>query len=70
MPGLLSAAAGWVVVEGAEEAASAMSFSCQEARLMSQRFMPQTSEMSIGATFPRKREARKEETSEMRAVRE
>lgn len=35
---------------------------------MSQRFMPQTSDTSIGATVPRKRDVRKEETREMRDV--
>lgn len=36
--------------------------------LMSHRLAPQTSLMSMGATLPRKMEARKDETSEMRAV--
>lgn len=35
---------------------------------MSNRFMPHASEMSIGAILPRKREARKDETSVMREV--
>ena len=35
---------------------------------MSQRFIPHTSDMSIGATFPRKIEARNEETRDMRDV--
>ena len=45
-----------------------MSLLCQEADEISQRFMPHTSEMSMGATLPRKRVARKEETREMREV--
>jgi hypothetical protein len=35
---------------------------------MSHRFAPVTSEISMGATLPRKIEARKEDTREMRAV--
>lgn len=35
---------------------------------MSKRFMPHASEMSMGAILPRKREARKEETSVIREV--
>lgn len=35
---------------------------------MLKRFIPQTSEMSIGAIDPRNRDARKEETREMREV--
>jgi hypothetical protein len=35
---------------------------------MSHRFAPVTSEISMGATLPRKTEARKEDTREMRAV--
>ena len=35
---------------------------------MSKRFMPQTSAISMGAILPRKIEARKEDTSEMREV--
>ena len=42
--------------------------SCQVPALMSHRFIPQTSDMSIGATFPRKIDARNEETREMREV--
>jgi hypothetical protein len=35
---------------------------------MSQRLAPQTSEMSMGAIAPRKTEAKKDETREMRDV--
>ena len=42
--------------------------SLQLAALMSQRFMPQASLMSIGAILPRKMEARKDETRVMREV--
>lgn len=42
--------------------------SCQRPFLMSQRLAPQTSLMSIGAILPRKMDARKAETREMRAV--
>ena len=49
-------------------AASVRSSSFHVPLLMSHRLAPQTSLMSMGATLPRKMEARKDETSEMRAV--
>ena len=45
-----------------------MSCSLKAPALMSHRFMPQTSEMSIGAILPRKMEARNDETREMQDV--
>lgn len=51
-----------------ESAAKARSFSLNLPSLISHRFMPQTSEMSIGAILPRKIEARKDETKEIRDV--
>jgi hypothetical protein len=49
-------------------AARASRSSCHRPFLISQRFAPQTSLMSIGATLPRKMEARNEDTREIRAV--
>lgn len=49
-------------------AARARRGSLQVAALISQRFMPQASLMSIGAILPRKMEARKDETRVIREV--
>jgi hypothetical protein len=49
-------------------AARESSSSCHEPFLMSQRLAPHTSLMSMGATLPRKIEARNEDTREMRDV--
>ena len=51
-----------------EPAVSDRSSSCHVPALMSHRFIPQTSDMSIAATFPRKIDARNEDTREMREV--
>ena len=51
-----------------EPAAREIRSECQQAFLMSQRFIPQTSLISIGATLPRNMEARKEDTREIREV--
>lgn len=50
------------LVVSEEPAVRARSPSCQAPALMSHRFIPQTSDISIGATFPRKTDARNEET--------
>lgn len=49
-------------------AASASSSSCHRPFLISHRFAPHTSLISIGATFPRKTDARNEDTSDIREV--
>ena len=49
-------------------AASAKSFSLYLPACMSHKFIPQTSEMSIGAILPRNIEARNEDTREIRDV--
>jgi len=49
-------------------AVSARRSSCHLRFLISHRFVPQTSLMSMGATVPRKMDAMKEDTRDMRAV--
>jgi len=51
-----------------DPAARVMSFSLYLPALISQRFIPQTSEMSIGAILPRNIEAKNEDTRDIREV--
>lgn len=51
-----------------EPAVKDRSPSCQAPALTSHKFIPQTSDMSIGATFPRNIDARNEETRQIREV--
>lgn len=51
-----------------DPAAKVISFLLYLPALISQRFIPQTSEISIGAILPREIEARNEDTREMREV--